>query len=57
MLTHIPKISPKTREDNFKINFPENGEQFDKSALMEILEVFVMLPHFHWQSVLCNSAF
>ena len=47
MLTHIPEISPKTRGDIFQINFPENGEQFDKSALMEILEVFVMLPHFH----------
>ena len=47
MLTHITEISPKTRGDIFQINFPENGEQFDKSALMEILEVFVMLPHFH----------
>ena len=50
MLTNIPKISPNTRGDIFQINFPQNDQKHDKSALMEISEVFGTLSHVHSQT-------
>ena len=57
MLTNTPKISPKTRGDIFEINLTKNYEKHDKSAVIEILQVFVTLSHYDCQSVLWNSAF
>ena len=52
VLTNTPKISPNTRRDILQINFPENDEINDKSAFMEILQVFGTLSH-----VDCSSVF
>ena len=45
MLTNTPKFSPKPRAEIFQINFPEFDEKHDKSALMEISQVFWTLSH------------
>ena len=55
--TNTPKISPNTRGDIFQINFPENDDKHDKSALTEISQVFGTLPHVHCQSLFWNGAF
>ena len=57
LLTNTPKTSPKTRENIFGINFPRNYEKHDKSALMEISQVFGTHSHVHCQSVFSNGAF
>ena len=56
MLPNTRKISPNTPGDNFEINFSEKDEK-NKSALMDILQVFGMLAHVDCQSVFSNVAF
>ena len=56
VLTNTPNISPKTRGDTFRINFPENEEKHDKSAPMEVLQVFGTLSHVDYQCVFWNGA-
>ena len=51
-LTNTAKISLVTMGDIFEINIPENDEKQDKSALMEISQVFDTLSHVDWQSML-----
>ena len=55
VLTNTPKISPKTTGDIFQINFPENDEKHDKSALTEISQVFGTLWHVDCQSLFWNT--
>ena len=57
VLTNTPKFSTETREDTFGINFPQNDEKHEKSALMEIWQVFGTLSHVDCQRVFWNGAF
>ena len=56
VLTKTAKISPKNREDTFGINFAENHEKQDKSALMEIWQVFGMLSYVDCQCMFWDGA-
>ena len=57
VLTNTLKISPITRGDIFQINLPQNDKRHDKSALMEIPEVFGKLSHADCQSRFRNGGF
>ena len=56
VLTNTSKISPKTSEDTFGINFPQNDEKQDKSGLIEISQVFRMLSFVDWQCAFWDGA-
>ena len=55
VLTNTPKISPNTRGDILQIDFPENDEKHDKSAFMEISQVFGTLSHVDCQCAFWNG--
>ena len=55
MLTKTSKILPNTRGDIFQITFPQNDEKHEKSALMDILQVFGTLSDVDCQSVFRNG--
>ena len=57
MLTKTSKILPNTRGDIFQITFPQNDEKHEKSALMDILQVFSTISHVDCQSVFRNAGF
>ena len=52
---NTPKILHNTRGEILQIKFNENDEKHDKSALMEIWQVFGTLSHADCKSVFCNN--
>ena len=40
MLTNSLKILDITNRDIFKLNFPQRNEEYDRSAVMQISQVF-----------------
>ena len=57
VLTNTAKILPNTRWGTSQINFLQNDENHDKSALMDILQVFRTLSHVDCQVLFRNEAF
>ena len=57
VLRNTPKILPNTSGDIFQINFSQNDEKHDKSALMDIWQVFTTLSDVECQRVFRNGAF
>ena len=51
VLTNTVKISRNTMGEIFQINIPDNDEKQDKSALLDIWQVFGKLSHADCQSV------